>query len=58
MTRKNLQLVGVTGMLIASKYEEIWAPEARRLPRAASQQRTDNRLQSLQTVTRNLLSVV
>lgn len=25
--RKNLQLVGMTAMLIASKYEEIWAPE-------------------------------
>eukprot|EP00884_Botryococcus_braunii_P000825 jgi/Botrbrau1/10743/Bobra.180_2s0011.2 len=29
VTRKNLQLVGVTAMLIASKYEEIWAPELR-----------------------------
>ena len=29
MTRKNLQLVGVTAMLLASKYEEIWAPEVR-----------------------------
>ncbi|GBG75230.1 hypothetical protein CBR_g19866 [Chara braunii] len=27
--RKNLQLVGITAMLIASKYEEIWAPEVR-----------------------------
>ncbi|CAI5966395.1 unnamed protein product [Closterium sp. NIES-64] len=27
--RRNLQLVGVTAMLIASKYEEIWAPEVR-----------------------------
>lgn len=27
--RKNLQLVGVTAMLIASKYEEIYAPEVR-----------------------------
>ena len=27
VSRKNLQLVGVTGMLMASKYEEIWAPE-------------------------------
>ncbi|CAI5472598.1 unnamed protein product [Closterium sp. Yama58-4] len=25
--RRNLQLVGITAMLIASKYEEIWAPE-------------------------------
>eukprot|EP00250_Pteridium_aquilinum_P003272 c13596_g1_i1 orf=174-1502(+) len=25
--RKNLQLVGMTSLLIASKYEEIWAPE-------------------------------
>lgn len=25
--RKNLQLVGVTAMLLASKYEEIWSPE-------------------------------
>jgi cyclin B len=29
VTRKNLQLVGVTAMLIASKYEDIWAPEVR-----------------------------
>jgi cyclin B len=28
-TRKKLQLVGVTAMLIASKYEEIYAPEVR-----------------------------
>lgn len=27
--RNNLQLVGVTSMLIASKYEEIYAPEVR-----------------------------
>ncbi len=27
--RNNLQLVGVTAMLIASKYEEIYAPEVR-----------------------------
>lgn len=25
--RKEFQLVGVSAMLIASKYEEIWAPE-------------------------------
>ena len=29
VSRRNLQLVGVTAMLIASKYEEIWAPEVR-----------------------------
>ncbi|GFH06727.1 cyclin N-terminal domain-containing protein [Haematococcus lacustris] len=29
VTRRNLQLVGVTAMLIACKYEEIWAPEVR-----------------------------
>eukprot|EP00887_Chlorella_sp_A99_P006048 scaffold22.g6048.t1 len=29
VTRKHLQLVGVTAMLVASKYEEIWAPEVR-----------------------------
>lgn len=29
VSRKNLQLVGVTAMLLASKYEEIWAPEVR-----------------------------
>jgi cyclin B len=29
VTRRNLQLVGVTAMLLASKYEEIWAPEVR-----------------------------
>ncbi|URE28317.1 Cyclin, C-terminal domain, partial [Musa troglodytarum] len=28
--RRELQLVGVSAMLIASKYEEIWAPEANR----------------------------
>jgi hypothetical protein len=27
--RNNLQLVGVTAMLIASKYEEIYAPEVK-----------------------------
>lgn len=27
--RTNLQLVGVTAMLIASKYEEIYAPEVK-----------------------------
>lgn len=27
VTRKRLQLVGITAMLIACKYEEIWAPE-------------------------------
>lgn len=26
-SRRDLQLVGVSAMLIASKYEEIWAPE-------------------------------
>ena len=29
VTRRSLQLVGVTAMLLASKYEEIWAPEVR-----------------------------
>eukprot|EP00899_Mesostigma_viride_P017956 jgi/Mesvir1/26161/Mv06860-RA.1 len=29
VTRRNLQLVGVTAMLVAAKYEEIWAPEVR-----------------------------
>ena len=29
VARKNLQLVGVTAMLVAAKYEEIWAPEVR-----------------------------
>lgn len=29
VTRRNLQLIGVTAMLISSKYEEIWAPEVR-----------------------------
>ena len=29
VSRKRLQLVGVTAMLVASKYEEIWAPEVR-----------------------------
>lgn len=29
VTRKNLQLVGVTAMLLAAKYEEIWAPEVK-----------------------------
>lgn len=31
MTRQNLQLVGVTAMLLASKYEEIYPPEIRDL---------------------------
>ena len=29
INRNTLQLVGVTAMLIASKYEEIYAPEVR-----------------------------
>ncbi|KAI8472782.1 MAG: B-type cyclin [Monoraphidium minutum] len=29
VARKKLQLIGCTAMLIASKYEEIWAPEVR-----------------------------
>ena len=29
MIRQKLQLVGVTAMLLASKYEEIYAPEVR-----------------------------
>lgn len=29
ISRKRLQLIGVTGMLIAAKYEEIYAPEVR-----------------------------
>ena len=31
MTRQNLQLVGVTAMLLASKYEEIYPPQIRDL---------------------------
>lgn len=27
VSRRELQLVGISSMLIASKYEEIWAPE-------------------------------
>jgi hypothetical protein len=27
ITRKDLQLVGLTAMLVAAKYEEIWAPK-------------------------------
>ena len=29
VARKNLQLVGITAMMLASKYEEIWAPEVK-----------------------------
>ncbi|XP_028077226.1 cyclin-B1-4-like isoform X1 [Camellia sinensis] len=29
--RRELQLVGISSMLIACKYEEIWAPEAKRI---------------------------
>lgn len=29
VTKNTLQLLGVVAMLIASKYEEIWAPEVR-----------------------------
>ncbi|CAN0317048.1 unnamed protein product, partial [Hapterophycus canaliculatus] len=31
VTRQNLQLVGVTAMLLASKYEEIYPPQIRDL---------------------------
>lgn len=30
-TRKDLQLVGLTAMLVAAKYEEIWAPKVKEL---------------------------
>jgi cyclin B len=29
VVRKNLQLVGITAMMLACKYEEIWAPEVK-----------------------------
>ena len=29
VTKENLQLVGVSAMLIACKYEEIWPPQIR-----------------------------
>lgn len=31
ISRKELQLVGMASMLVASKYEEIWAPQVRRM---------------------------
>lgn len=32
ISRKQLQLVGISSMLIACKYEEIWAPEVKKNP--------------------------
>ncbi|PHT96001.1 hypothetical protein T459_03883, partial [Capsicum annuum] len=34
-SRRELQLVGISAMLIASKYEETWAPEVKRISEVA-----------------------
>ena len=34
--RKDIQLVGLTAMLVAAKYEEIWAPKVVNISRMGS----------------------
>lgn len=55
MTRKNLQLVGVTAMLIASKYEEIWAPEVRDFVYISDKAYTREQILSMEKVMLNTL---
>ena len=39
--RSSLQLIGVTCLLIASKYEEIYAPQVSRLPSYVIKRKVD-----------------
>jgi G2/mitotic-specific cyclin-B, other len=47
--RQKLQLVGVTAMLIASKYEEIYAPEIRDFVRVTDRSCSKNEIKKMET---------
>eukprot|EP00250_Pteridium_aquilinum_P019470 c24445_g1_i2 orf=332-1717(-) len=53
--RKSLQLVGMTAMLIASKYEEIWAPEIQDLITISDNAYTRQQILDMEKVMLNVL---
>ncbi|KAH7435038.1 hypothetical protein KP509_06G046300 [Ceratopteris richardii] len=53
--RKSLQLVGMTAMLIASKYEEIWAPEIKDLILISDNAYTRQQVLDMEKVMLNVL---
>ncbi|MCO5573124.1 hypothetical protein L7F22_026889 [Adiantum nelumboides] len=53
--RKSLQLVGMTAMLIASKYEEIWAPEIKDLILISDNAYTRQQILDMEKVMLNVL---
>ncbi|KAK9813995.1 hypothetical protein WJX73_008530 [Symbiochloris irregularis] len=53
--RKKLQLVGVTAMLIASKYEDIWAPEVRDFVYISDQAYTAEQILEMEKIMLNSL---
>ena len=55
VTRKNLQLVGVTAMLLASKYEEIWAPEVRDFVYISDRAYTRDQILNMEKIMLNVL---
>ncbi|KAH7288627.1 hypothetical protein KP509_31G034200 [Ceratopteris richardii] len=54
--RKNLQLVGMTALLIASKYEEIWAPEIQDLVYISDETYTHDQILHMEKTMLNVLS--
>ena len=53
--RKNLQLVGITAMLLASKYEEIWSPEVKDFVFISDKAYTKEQLLQMERVMLNTL---
>ncbi|CAL8460573.1 g102 [Coccomyxa elongata] len=56
VSRRNLQLVGVTAMLIASKYEEIWAPEVKDFVYISDEAYTREQILNMEKMMLNTLS--
>ena len=56
LSPKHLELVGVTGMLLAAKYEEIWATEVNDFVHRFSDMRTVQREKVL-TMEKNVLKI-
>lgn len=55
VSRKHLQLVGVTAMLVASKYEEIWAPEVRDFVYISDRAYTRDQILNMEKIMLNVL---
>ncbi|KAI5074470.1 hypothetical protein GOP47_0010431 [Adiantum capillus-veneris] len=53
--RQNLQLVGMTALLIASKYEEIWAPEVQDIIYISDKQYTREQILNMEKTMLNTL---